>query len=221
VLDAEGLAACTRAAGTLAALSAERVGAEMLKMLALPKVAATIEAMAGAGVLDFSARLLGLLVDYEAISLAPSREVRLALIAAVIGVDVLQKRWRLSNETAKGLEVVITSAGLVAGGKLNEAAYRFGAAASAAVEMAAVVSGWNRARADAVQAAADAIVVPEFPLSGAVMLKAGFVPGKSLGEELARLERLWIESGFTLDREGLLEMVEPGSAAHRRSPHPP
>ena len=40
--DAEGLAAAVRAAGTLGELSAERVGAEMMRMLALPKVATNI-----------------------------------------------------------------------------------------------------------------------------------------------------------------------------------
>ncbi len=46
--------------------------------------------------------------------------------------------------------------------------------------------------------------VAEFPLSGKDLLKFGYC-GKKLGQTLEELERIWIESGFSLNRQKLLE----------------
>jgi poly(A) polymerase len=39
-------------------------------------------------------------------------------------------------------------------------------------------------------------------------LTLGLTPGPQIGREIARLERLWIDSGFALGREDLLRIVE-------------
>ncbi len=60
--DAEALAACRDAVPGMARLSAERVGAEMIKLLALPKAAPALAAMADCGLLTAvlpEARLVG------------------------------------------------------------------------------------------------------------------------------------------------------------------
>ena len=56
--DADGLAAVTRAAGTLGDLSAERVGAEMRRMLALPQGRAHAAGDGGGGHPGVAAELL-------------------------------------------------------------------------------------------------------------------------------------------------------------------
>jgi hypothetical protein len=51
--------------------------------------------------------------------------------------------------------------------------------------------------------------VPAFPLRGADIVALGELKGPEIGEALSRLERVWIESGFTLDREQLLAKTRP------------
>ncbi len=46
---------------------------------------------------------------------------------------------------------------------------------------------------------------PVFPLKGADLAALGMASGPKLGETLKALETAWIESGFALGREALLE----------------
>src|SRR5690606_361971 len=48
---------------------------------------------------------------------------------------------------------------------------------------------------------------PQFPVSGKDLLALGFEPGVTIGQTLADLERKWVESGFSLPREKLMEMA--------------
>jgi poly(A) polymerase len=101
---------------------------------------------------------------------------------------------------------VLAAARLLHDFAVNEAAYRFPAVLAEAVEVAATLSGWTEAGKSAVLQRLQAIEVPRFPLSGADLIAQGMRPGPRLGVALERLERAWIESGFTLDREALLRM---------------
>ncbi len=49
---------------------------------------------------------------------------------------------------------------------------------------------------------------PAFPVSGDDLKAAGIAPGPAIGEALARLEEIWIESDFTLGRDDLLKTLE-------------
>ena len=94
--------------------------------------------------------------------------------------------------------------------RLNEAAYRHPAALADGVEVAAVLAGWTDAGRSAVLEELQSLDVPRYPIRGEDLIRLGMKPGKGLGDELARLEQLWIESRFTLDREELLEKVRRG-----------
>ncbi len=206
--DEDGLAAVTAAAGTLANLSAERVGAEMRRMIALPKVARSFETMAAAGVLSLPAELLARLGLYERRVHRPNGVARLALLVQSLGSAGLKQRWRLSNDEVTAAESVLLAARLLSDFHVNEAAYRFPAALGDAVEVAATLSGWTEAGKSAVLQHLEEIEVPRFPLSGGDLIKRGMRPGPKLGAELDRLERKWIQSGFTLDRDALLSIVQ-------------
>ena len=83
-LDADGLAACAAGADGLVQLSAERVGAEMKKLLAAPDPAPAVAAMAQAGILarvmtGADAKALPILVHLEA-GRAPRMTRRAALL---------------------------------------------------------------------------------------------------------------------------------------------
>ena len=205
--DQEGLAACLAAAGTLGALAAERVGAEMRRMLGLPRVAKTLTAMRDAGVIDISEPALRLLRGYERRARKPWLHPRLALLAATIDAAILQSMWRLSNDDVAGASAILTAARLIVDFNLNEAAYRYPAALADAVDVAASLADWGDAGRLAVVEQLQRLDVPRFPLGGNDLLELGMPAGKALGLELERLERAWIESGFVLDRQALLGMV--------------
>lgn len=205
--DPAGLQACHRAAGTLDKLSAERVGHEVTRMLALARVSRTVGQMAEIGVLDLGASTLERLAAYESMALFARRSGRLALLVAASSPEALQAKWRLSNEDVREAEATLKAASLVNLGALNEAAYRHPRQVEDALVVAAVIGGRDGAELAQNRQRLAALVVPSFPLSGGDLLRRGMAPGKAVGAELARLERLWIESGFTLDRQHLLEQV--------------
>ncbi|AGF76124.1 CCA tRNA nucleotidyltransferase [Bartonella vinsonii] len=49
--------------------------------------------------------------------------------------------------------------------------------------------------------------VPTFPVNGKDLMEQGLSKGVLLGKKLKELERIWIESGFLLDRNALLEKI--------------
>jgi poly(A) polymerase len=206
--DADGLAACRAAADRLDGLSAERVGGELRRMLSLPRVAATLKAMVEADIVALSGETIRLLLGYERRARRPDFAARLAIIIAETGAKQLKTLWRLSNDEIAAAEVILTVAGLVRDYNLNEAAYRHPAALADGVEVAAILADWTEAGKSAVLDQLQGLAVPRFPVSGSDLIKLGLRPGKALGAELDRLEQLWIESGFTLEREALLATLE-------------
>ena len=202
--DPEGLEACTDWAGRLDTVSAERIGAEFKRMLALPRIATTFRTMAETGILALSDETLRLLQAYERRARRPDISARLALVVAETGSDRLKALWRLSNDDIESARAILTVAELAREFRLNEAAYRHPAALADGVEIASVMAGWTDAGRSAVLEELQALEVPRFPLAGDDLIRMGMKPGKALGEELDRLEQLWIESRFALDRDELL-----------------
>lgn len=206
-LQPDGLAACAAAVGKLDHLSRERVGGEMLRMLALPKVARTLAAMSEIGLLPLGDRALNALVAYEGLG-GQSAVTRLALIGAD-ALDALQEQWRLANDTVAAARAVTAAAALLADDRIAEAAYRHGEAAVEGLAAAASVGQWSSARLSEAARVLGATVVPPFPVSGHDLAGLGMAPGPALGRELARLERAWIESGFALGKGELLALARP------------
>ncbi len=195
--DAEGLAACAAGADGLARLSAERVTAELRKLLAAPDPAPAVAAMAQAGVLarvlpGAEATALAPLVHLEAGTAPPRWLRRLAVLGGA--TDAL----RLTRAEARDLaRLQRAQAGTDGPGALG---YRLGAqlGTDAVLARAAVLGtppppDW----ADRIVRGAAA----RFPV------RAADLPGLSgpaLGKRLAQLEAAWIASDFTLGRDDLL-----------------
>lgn len=207
--DRDGLVACVAAAGTLGNLAAERVGAEMRRMLALPRVANTLKEMCEAMILPLPENSVRLLHGYERRVRKPEYSARLAILVAELGADGLQEMWRLSNDDIRTAEAVLTAARLISEFQLNEAAYRHPGALADGIEVAATLANWGDAGKLAVVEQLQRLDVPRFPIGGNDLVGKGMTPGRALGLELERLEHAWIESGFTLDRQALLGMVAP------------
>ncbi|MEO8758287.1 MAG: CCA tRNA nucleotidyltransferase [Devosia sp.] len=204
MLDAEGLAAVTRAAGTLGELSGERVGREMRRMLELGKIGRTMEAMTAAGIVEFPPTLVERLHGYERHARRPNLNARLALLVESLGSVGLKERWRLSNDDIATAEAILSAARLLIAFHVNEAAYRYPAALADGTEVAATIAGWTESGKSTVMQHLDSIEVPRFPIDGNDLIEKGFKPGPKLGAELDRLERKWIASNFRLDRGALL-----------------
>src|SRR5690606_19146956 len=105
---------------------------------------------------------------------------------------------------------ILTVARLARDFRLNEAAYRHPAVLADGVEVAAAMAGWTDAGKLAVMEELQSLDVPHFPIDGNDLIRLGMRPGKGLGAELDRLEQLWIESGFSLDRDELVALAKRG-----------
>ncbi len=205
--DPEALAAIAGNLEGLSRLSRERVGAEMLKLLAAPDPAPSVAAMRQTGVLarllpGADDRALAPLVHLEqAAGVAPDPIRRLAALG---GEDVAD-RLRLSRAQARQLDQLRHAAAGTAGA--GELGYRLGVeAARDALLLRAAISGqpWD---AGALESAAKGARA-SFPIRAGDLMPR--LQGPALGARLKQLEAEWIASGFRLGREELLDRAGRG-----------
>lgn len=223
VPDADGLAACIVERAGLARLSAERIRAEMLRIMVTRKPMAAILPMAETGLL---VSLLGgvvypghfeRLVTLEAmLGAEPVPIRRLAALAVRIKEDAarLRGRLRLSNAEAARLESMAALAPVMHSGCEERQArvvlYRLGRAAF----QDRVLIAWSKSGDAADDAWRGLYALPQswappcFPIKGQDLTGYGFKPGPQLGAALRVLEEKWIASDFALSREELLGALE-------------
>jgi poly(A) polymerase len=182
----------------------------MRRMLALPRIAATLRTMYETGVLMLPDEALDHLSRYERLAARPSFEARLALLCAALGAAALKARWRLSNDELGAAEAILAAAELLQAYRLNDAGYRFAARLADGTDVAAVQANWTQAGKSAVVQQLQGLEIPKFPETGGDLVRLGLQPGLALGRELDRLEREWIDSGFALDRAALLARAGKG-----------
>lgn len=203
-LDPDGLTACATAVGSLDHLSRERIGHEVMRMLALPKVALSLAVMSEIRLLPLSDAALRALVAYESLG-GRAATTRLALLTE--DLNALQSAWRLSNDTITSARSIARAAALLEQDKIAEAAYRHGETAVEGLAAAASLGQWGMARLSESARVLAKMVVPPFPLTGHDLAGLGITPGPALGRELNRLEQLWIDSDFALSKIELLTQV--------------
>ncbi|MHA6297357.1 CCA tRNA nucleotidyltransferase [Devosia sp. CAU 1758] len=203
--DAEGLAACRDAAGELDHISRERVGAEMMRMLALPKVGKTLGVMDRLGLLCIEPGAVAALLRYEDLG-GHAASARLALMGRE-GLERRQGSWRLSKAVVAHAEHVAEAASLLRRGDTGWAAYRFGEDAVEGLAVAAAEENWPREQLAEVARELGRLPVAPLPVSGSDLEARGMKPGPDMGAALALLERVWVESEFSLDRDALLERI--------------
>jgi poly(A) polymerase len=229
-LDPGGLQACVRLRGGLDQLSAERVWAELKRLLVAPQAVGAVEALFDYG---FLPGLLGsvprlerfrkLVAIEEALGLARDAIVRLAALAVFVGEDAerLAARLRLSNAEQAVLALGAADhakSGLPDDGAAKRALYRLGPSAYAAH----VLLAWADSDASSDDPRwREALNLPErwqapsFALRGTDIMALGDLTGPEIGDILRRLEADWIASGFALSREDLLARA---AELSRRSP---
>ncbi|KIC36314.1 CCA tRNA nucleotidyltransferase [Leisingera sp. ANG-M7] len=200
--DADALAAIAANLDGLAALSRERVGAELLKLLAAPDPAPSVAAMRQSGVLanvlpGADDRALAPLIYLEA-GKKPSGIRRLA----ALGGEDLQEALRLSKSQASYLAAIREAATSTAGA--SELGYRMGVekARDSLLLRAALLEQplCSQLETNIALGAGAA-----FPVKARDLLPD--LKGPELGAALRELEADWIASGFRLSREQLLKSV--------------
>ncbi len=212
--DGAGLAACRELAPLLPRLSAERVAAELLKLLKAPDAASTVSLMREAGILaPILAELadIGRLRGLQRIETPAARDPLLRL-AALLPDDprlaqALAERLRLSNA---GRERLVAVAGPPASlwpacgeRELRRALHRLGAPTVRDLGLLAL------ARGDAAlgQQALDAMPAWQpvaLPVKGQDALDLGVPAGRRVGELIGAVEQWWEEGDYRADRAACL-----------------
>jgi tRNA nucleotidyltransferase/poly(A) polymerase len=224
--DQQGFHACAVERAGLATLSAERIQAELWRILKGRTPRRALEPMADGGfltaVLGGVVRLAHCtqLMDIEtALGLAPDATRRLAALSVMVEEDAarLSKRLRLSNVDSARLAAMAAFHPRITRDmsetQAREALYRLGAENW----RDRVLIAWARSEAGAAGIEADSWralatlpdrwTPPEFPLKGADLLAAGMKKGPNVGEALRVAEARWVASGFSLSRDELLKAV--------------
>jgi len=197
--DPEALAAIAANLDGLGQLSRERVGAELLKLLAADDPAPAVAAMRQSGVLfellpGSDDRALAPLIHFEA-DLRPNPIRRLA----ALGGPEVSEHLRLSKAQTTSWTVLREQA--VGTKRAAELGYRLGKTQALDVMLlrsALLEQPTNPNLETDIAQGAEA----KFPLSAKDLMPN--ITGKALGETLKRLESDWIASGFSLNREALL-----------------
>ena len=199
-MDPEALAAIAANLDGLDRLSRERVGAEILKLLAAPDPVMAVSVMGQTGVLarvlpGASPRALGPLVMTEPLlGLHPDPIRRLAATGCDDGAGL-----RLSKADSRSLTLLKDLCGNSS--DLAEIAYRHGAdtARDTAALRAALFETPLSANTQARIAQGAAAV---FPVTAADLMPG--LQGQALGNRLKTLEDRWIATGMCLDKDELL-----------------
>ena len=202
----EAESACAELAATLQGLSRERIGMEMLKLLALPDdPSPTIMRMADLGVLavvlpEADAGALAALVReerHQKVVADPMRRLAALLPPDPRLAEQVASRFRLSNGQKKRL---IVAANRVSDGEAQNAralAYRIGLESALdclliAGRNIATLRGWN---------------MPRFPLKGGEIVAKGVSAGPEVARVLRAVEARWVAEGFP-DRRRIDELLD-------------
>lgn len=227
--DAEGLKACARLKDGLNGLSAERVWAELNKLLSAPDPSRALLWMRQAGVLSLVLpesekwgidAIHGLIATEKALGWTPDALLRLQAIVPRDKARMIElgERLRLSGDEADRAANWADSP--VIQDTLSDDAfvkllYRQDVQGLVDQLRLALSSARTRGETDdqalveaggygRLIAEAEKWQRPKFPVSGKDLLALGFKPGTELGALLTRLEDEWIETLFKLDKKSLL-----------------
>jgi poly(A) polymerase len=222
--DAAALAACRDGRDRLKSLSAERIGHEVMTLLAAEDPRAAVRLMAETGVLAALIPAAGALGRFEALVALETgllfTEDPLLRLAALLPGDpdlglATAARLRLSNAqrdrlaAALGTQPPLTS--WMSPRQTRQAVYALGAEtfcdrvmlAWAASERPAAATQWR-----ALPPMARSWRRPTLPLSGEEVIAAGVPPGPLVGAVLREVEAWWIDNDFTDDKLSVVERLK-------------
>ena len=222
--DAKGLAACAALKDLIRNLSAERVSAELLKLLAAEDPRGVMRLMAQTGVLAVALpeaqglerfeRLVG--IETEMLF----TEDALLRLAALLPDDpatatALAERLRLSNAQRDRLVAALSPqprlVSWMSPKETRKLVYRLGAQALCdRVTLAWAASDRPKAAPQwrALLPTAQSWTPPRFPLTGDEVLAAGVPKGPLVGEVMREVEDWWVDNDFPDDKLALIERLK-------------
>lgn len=225
-LDPAGLHAAIVARQSLRKLSAERIRAEILKLLTARGAVAVAREVSQAGILEivvgatFPARLERLVAIEAALERFVDPLLRLTALTILIEEDAdrLRERLRLSNaehrRMANAARLLVGLHGATAPPpELELARLLFLHGRESARDALTLAHADSRAAADdqdwarAARFAAEA-PAPDFPVKAADLMARGLRPGRALGLVLKDLQARWIRAGFPKDPATVTRLVE-------------
>lgn len=213
-IDREGHEACAATQDGLDLISAERIRAELLKLLAALHAPIVISEMDEAGVLT---RILGGPADVvtfarlaaleTALNLPPDPIRRLIALADPDAGARLRDRLRLSNAEAARISDLVLPEPMFEPGATDDGAKVFIYRHGVETFRDAVLLTWARDLASPpsdparrnLLALADDWIAPTLPVSGKDLLALGLPAGPQMGAILDEFEDWWIAAGFPVD----------------------
>lgn len=228
--DADGLRACVRLKDGLAGLSAERVWSELRKLLAAPDPSRALLWMRQSGVLTAILpesekwgidAIHGLVAAERDLGWTPDPLLRLEAILPPdeARMATLSKRLRLSNADAARLTTWAMTPPIsdkTGDAAFQKVAYRGDVQGIEDLLRLALASSRTRAEQDMAaltEAGGYSRMLrllgewqrPVFPVKGGDLVSLGAAQDRRLGETLKALEDEWVDGGFQLGRDALLQ----------------
>lgn len=214
-MEPDALVACAGLAGGMSKLSRERVGAEMLKLLAAYAPEIAVEMMAQTGVLaqvlpgqPNGMAMTALVASERRIGATPDPLRRLALLSGGADAVTIGRALRLSNDQMKALRArAPLDYPIQDATSARRAGYERGAEAGRdllLIQNAQAGQPLDTRLLPLILNGAEQAM----PITARDLMAFGMVPGPEIGETLERLEQEWIESDFTLDKQLLLTGLE-------------
>lgn len=229
--ESAGYLACVRARDGLAALSAERLRQEMLKLVAAPGAVEAVVAMNDGGLLQpviggvaYPGPFAVMIEIERQLGLRPDAVLRLGALCVAVTEDArrLGQRLRLSNAEAKRLDTMGHRWWRLTGmddATARRRLYRLGAAGYRdRIMLAWARSGRPVSSQRWVELATlpDRWTPPKFPIRAADLIARGIDEGPALGHILTLCEDAWLASGFIDDPAGLARIADETVARFRR-----
>lgn len=204
--DPEGLAACTALKDGIAQLSAERIGAEITAILALPRASFAMRALEQSGVLKEiwpTAADIDALERLKEVDPAAPAPLGLAVLYGDKG-DGIGQRLRLSNAEKsirqRALSAYENIVADLSDHSLRKLIYALGKDGfSDAVAAAHAFRRISLVERDRLLAFADNWTMPVFPISGRNVLAAGVQAGPDVSAILQSVETQWVDEDFPDD----------------------
>jgi poly(A) polymerase len=212
-IDPESFSAAIRRREGLRQLSAERIHAELLKLVMTSRAGEVLGEIDGAGFLAITLGGVARVAEFRRLTsleqrfgIAPDPVRRLAVLTLFTRLDAerLLKRLRLSNAEAKrflAMALLLESERRKpSSSRAKELLYRLGSAAFTDGMLALAAQSPEQDFSD-VLALPGAWKAPRPPFGGKDIARLGVEPGPRVGRILSRAEQAWIDEDFPEDRE--------------------
>lgn len=219
--DDAGLAACAALKEGIAKLSAERIGAETMNILSLPRATFALKAMREAGVLEMiwpAAANIDAVIRLKAVEPAAAAPLVLAALYGE-GGDGLGARLRLSN-AEKALRSSALKGAAQIEPSLDEQGVRamiYGLGKDVFADSIAVARAFQKIAENDYQRFKEIVdqwSPPVFGVSGRHIIDQGIAAGPAVAKILSAIEAQWISEGFP-DEARLGAILTAQIAQHR------